>query len=58
MEKILHKRGQLIWKLNTSLLKKNRYNEEFTRIIQTAMDKQNTVLSKGELWDWCKTKIK
>ena len=22
------------------------------------MDKQNTGLSKGELWDWCKIKIK
>ena len=58
IEKILHKRGQLIWKLNTSLLKDTRYNEEITRIIQTTMDKQNTGLSKGELWDWCKIKIK
>ena len=58
IEKITHKRGQLIWKLNTSLLKDTRYNEEITRIIQTTMDKQNTGLSKGELWDWCKIKIK
>ena len=60
IEKILHKRGQLIWKLNTctSLLKDTRYNEEISRIIQTTMDKQNTGLSKGELWDWCKIKIK
>ena len=58
IEKILHKRGQLIWKLNTSLLKDTRYNEEITRIIQTTMDKQNTGLGKGELWDWCKIKIK
>ena len=58
IEKITHKRGQLIWKLNTSLLKETRYNEETPRIIQTTMDKQNTGLSKGELWDWCKIKIK
>ena len=58
IEKITHKRGQLIWKLNTSLLKETRYNEVIPRIIQTTMDKQNTGLSKEELWDWCKIKIK
>ena len=44
--------------ITTSLLKETRYNEEIPRIIQTTMDKQNTGLSKGELWDWCKIKIK
>ena len=58
IEKITHKRGQLIWKLNTSLLKETRYNEEIPKIIQTTMDKQDTGLSEWELWDWCKIKIK
>ena len=34
IKKITHERGQLIWKLNTSLLKETRYYEEITRIIQ------------------------
>ena len=50
---------KLIWKLKTSgSLKETRYNEEITRTIQTTMDKQNTGLSKGGLWNWCKIKIK